>query len=231
MMRVVWALLLALCCFPLPAQAFSKISPSSTIAVIDLGFKGESVATDPHSRAEMARIATEYIGFHLERETKFVVWTAESFGYAVDEQTLALTGGFTQDKAVEIGKAMKADYILCGNILGFGVDHLSTSTIGINVDETIATTKLSLQLIDARTGGIIATAIADGVSGASGGGTSLPMLVTAFAGIHVPVAAYMWDNHSVNGEIVDMSLTKAANSAVSKLLEKVGISKPKAEED
>ena len=230
MMRVVWAVLLALCCLPLTAQAFSKISPSSTIAVVDLGFKGESVATDPHARAEMAKVVTEYIGFHLERETKFVVWTAESFGYAADEQTMALTGGFTQDKAVEIGKTMKADYILCGSILGFGVDHHSISTVGVSVDETKATTKLSLQLIDARTGGIVATAIADGVSGSSGGGTSLPSLLMAFTGVHVPVDVYMWDNHSVNGEIIDMSLTKAANSAVSKLLEKVGISKPKAEE-
>lgn len=231
MMRVVWAFLLALCWFPLHAEAFSKISPGSTIALIDLGFKGESVATDSQSRTEMARVATEYIGFHLERETKFVVWTAESFGYAVDEQTLALTGGFTQDKAVEIGRAMKADYILCGNILGFGVDRHSTSAIAVTVDETKATTKLGLQLIDARTGSIIASAIADGVSGASGGVTSLPGLLKAYKIIHVPIEAYTWNNHSVNGEIVDMSLTKAANSAVSMLLEKAGITKPKAEED
>ena len=205
MMRVVWAFLLALCWFPLHAESFSKISPGSTIALIDLGFKGESVAT--------------------------VVWTSESFGYAVDEQTLAMTGGFTQDKAVEIGRAMKADYILCGNILGFGVDRHSTSAIAVTVDETKATTKLGLQLIDARTGSIIASAIADGVSGASGGVTSLPGLLKAYKIIHVPIEAYTWNNHSVNGEIVDMSLTKAANSAVSMLLEKAGITKPKAEED
>lgn len=231
MMRMIWVICAALICFPLPVCAFGKISPTSTIAVIDLGFKGENVASDPQSRIDMAKVVTEYIGFHLERETQLVVCTAESSGYALDEQALALTGGFTQDRAIEIGKAMKADYILCGNILAFGIDRHFTSTVGVNVDETKATTKLSLQLIDARTNSILASAIADGVSGSSSGGTSLPMLVAAFAGVHPPVGAYMWDNATINEEVVDNSLTKAANLAVEKLLEKVGLLKLKQGED
>ena len=230
MMRVIWAIFVALLWFPMLAQAFGKISPVSTIAVIDLGFKGESVATDPHSRVEMAKVVSEYIAFHLEKETKLVVWQPESFGYAMDEQALALTGGFTQDKAIEIGKAMKADSILCGNILGFGVDRSFTSTIGINVDQTKATTKLGLKLIDVRTGAILASAVGDGVSDASGGGTSLPMLVAAFTRIHPPISAYMWDNASINGEMVDISMEKAANKAVEMLLQKVGLIKPKQED-
>lgn len=228
MMRVIWAICIVLLCLPMPARAFGKISPISTLAVIDLGYMGETVASDPQSRADMAKVLTEYIGFHLARETKLNVIKPEDVGHIMDEQALA--GELMLDKAIDLGKLMKADYILCGNLLGFGVDQNTTGFI-VNVNETKARAKLNLKLIDVRTGSILASAIADGVSGSSSGSSGGVMaLVSLFAKTHIPLDSYNWDNESVNGEIVENSLTKAASVAVEKLLEKVGLVKQKQED-
>ncbi len=231
MRRVILAIFLALLSFSMPVQAFSRIPSGATIAVIDLGFMGEDVASDTQSRADMAKVATEYITFHLTRQTQLVVWRPEDIAYALEEKALALTGGLEESKAVEVGRAMHADYILCGNILGFGVDRSNISTVGINVDQVKATTKLGLKLIDARTGSVLASAIRDGVSAASGGDTSLPMLIEAFMKVQLPANVYLWNNQIINGELVENSIERAANLAVDKLLKDLGILQPKKDDD
>lgn len=228
MIRVIWAFFVALLCLPMPAQAFGKISPISTVAVIDLGYMGETVAYDPQSRAEMARILTEYIGFHLSQETKLNIIKPEDLGHIMDEQALA--GELAEDKAIDLGKLMKADYILCGNILGFGIDQNSTQSL-VNVSETKAKTKLNLKLIDVKTGSILASAIADGVSGGARWNTgALLGILKQFKAIHVPLDYVGGDTESHNMEIFDNSLMKAANVAVAMLLEKVGLVKQKQED-
>ena len=223
MKRIVAVFCLFIICLPISVHAMSKVPNGSTVAIVGVGFMGEDTSFDNISRSAMAKVAKEYMGFHLEKQTDFIVELPEDVANTADEQHLFFTGEVDDNTAMNLGKSLQADYILYGNILGVGINESSNSTIGFFNEKIDVKTKLHIKLIDARTGRIVASSMGDGISGASTGASSFFSLVSAFTSVHVPIDSYMWDQTSVNGEIIENSVEEAAAIAVEKMLGKIGI--------
>ena len=202
------------------ALAASKVPADAKIVVAGIGYQG--TGPDEHTRSCLAEVATEIAGFYLKQDTKWDVEMLEDRASVLAEQGLSLSSNINGTNARQIGQEQKADYVLFGNIVGMGIDY-SGECVGpiMQRDTKKADTKISLSLINARTGSVVAHVVADGSSESNSGSAlqALAMWIPGFTGYH-------FNNESVSEELLNNAVEGGVEAVVGEMLDKLAIKHP-----
>ena len=202
------------------ALAAPKVPADARIVVAGIGYQGQGA--DEHTRSCLAEVATEIAGFYLKEDTKWDVEMLEDRASVLAEQGLSLSSNINGANARKIGQEQKADYVLFGNIVGMGIDY-SGEYVGpiFNRETQKADARISLSLIDARTGNIVAHAVAEGSSQSNSGSAlqALAMFIPGFTG-------YYFNNQAVSEELLNNAVEGGVESVVMEMLDKLAIKHP-----
>ena len=221
-MRLYRTLLLACCMLMLAAQvtlAFPRIPADASVSIVGLGYMGED-GSNRETREKLADLATQSAELYLSRSTNLNITEAADREKILQEQGLELSGNMEDSAALEIGKLQHADYVLCGNIVGMGVEFTDEDNPLYRLHTKKAEAKISLRLIDVKTGSIVSMVTANG-SSESNSGAALEILralpQTSFFG------GYNFYNRTAASELLNNAVEDGLTGAMDKLLDKLAI--------
>ncbi|SFW54810.1 CsgG/HfaB family protein [Selenomonas ruminantium] len=221
-MRIYRILLLACCMFLLTAQAvlaFPRIPSDAAVSVVGFGYMGED-GSNRETREKLADLATQSAAFYLSRSTGLNITEVADREKILQEQGLELAGNIEDSTAREIGKLQKADYVLCGNIVGMGIEFTDEDNPLYDRETKKAMAKISVHLIDVRTGSVISMVTSDGSSECNSGS------VLRILGALAPTGnfdGYVFYNQAASAELLNNAVEDGLTGAMDKLLDKLTI--------
>lgn len=153
-----------------PGAAMPRLPIGASVVVVELGFAGENDADQMIglTRRKMASRAVEDINLRIMQQAgqrlalKDLPDDSSFYEHAEDERALA--GGVKESEAMHIGKAVGADYVVYGSLIGAGINDSSVESLLYNAQTRTATVTLTLRVIDCRSGAIVAMATGEGAS-------------------------------------------------------------------
>lgn len=201
------------------ALAFPRIPTDAAVSVVGLGYMGED-GSNRETRERLADLATQSAAFYLSRSTDLNITEAADREKILQEQGLVMSGNVEDSMALEIGKLQHADYVLCGNIIGMGIEYSDEDNPIFGRQTKKAVAKISLHLIDVKTGSVVSMATADGSSESNSGS-----VLTILSGL--PQAGnfggYVFHNNTVSAELLNNAVEHGLTGAMDKLLDKLAI--------
>ena len=173
MKKIFLSALLTACCLlgiASPGAAMPRLPIGASVVVVELGFAGENDADQMIglTRRKMASRAVEDINLRIMQQAgqrlalKDLPDDSSFYEHAEDERALA--GGVKESEAMHIGKAVGADYVVYGSLIGAGINDSSVESMLYNAQTRTATVTLTLRVIDCRSGAIVAMATGEGAS-------------------------------------------------------------------
>ena len=173
MKKIFLSALLTACCLlgiASPGATMPRLPIGASVVVVELGFAGENDADQMIglTRRKMASRAVEDINLRIMQQAgqrlalKDLPDDSSFYEHAEDERALA--GGVKESEAMHIGKAVGADYVVYGSLIGAGINDSSVESLLYNAQTRTATVTLTLRVIDCRSGAIVAMATGEGAS-------------------------------------------------------------------
>ena len=159
MKKIFLSALLTACCLlgiASPGAAMPRLPIGASVVVVELGFAGENDADQMIglTRRKMASRAVEDINLRIMQQAgqrlalKDLPDDSSFYEHAEDERALA--GGVKESEAMHIGKAVGADYVVYGSLIGAGINDSSVESLLYNAQTRTATVTLTLRVIDCR---------------------------------------------------------------------------------
>ena len=221
-MRMYRILLLTCCMLVLAAQAvlaFPRIPNDAAVSIVGLGYMGED-GSNRDTRARLAYLATQSAALYLSRSTSLNITETADREKILQEQGLELSGNIEDSAALEVGKLQQADYVLCGNIIGMGIDYSDEDSPLYGRETKKAVAKISLHLIDVKTGNVVSMVTADGSSESNSGSVLSILSALPQAG---NFGGYVFYNRVTSAELLNNAVEDGLVIAMDKLLEKLAI--------
>lgn len=221
-MRSYRILLLACCMLMLATQvtlAFPRIPADASVSIVGIGYMGED-GSNRETRENLTNLATQSAALYLSRSTSLNITEVADRGKILQEQGLALSGSIADSDALKIGKLQHADYVICGNIVGMGINYSDENNPIFDRETTKAVAKISLHLIDVKTGSVVSMVTADG-SSESNSGSVLSILrglpqASIFGGVD-------FKNETTPTGLLTNAVEDGLTGAMDKLLDKLAI--------
>jgi PEGA domain/Curli production assembly/transport component CsgG len=130
-----------LCVLLLPFSVFADDLP--TLAIVDF------TSAVPHT--PLVRMFPDLLSEKLVNEALFDVVEREKLNTAVTELGLSGSGLVSQDKAIEVGRMLGAQYLLTGKILDFSKQKKTFRNYGTQIDTTVVQLMVSAEIIETAT--------------------------------------------------------------------------------
>lgn len=222
-MRLYRVLLLAGCLLMMAVQAalaFPRIPADASVTVAGVGYMGEEDGSNRETREKLASLATQSAALYLSRSTTLNVTETDDWEKILQEQGIALSGNIEDNAAMEIGKLQNADYVLFGNIVSMGVEFTDEDNPLYRLHTKKAEARISLHLIDVKTGSIVSMVTANGSSESCSGAVgeilgALPQ--TKF------FTGYEFNKRTAASELLNNAVEDGLTGAMNKLLDKLAI--------
>jgi len=130
-----------LCVLLLPFPVFADDLP--TLAIVDF--------TSAVRHTPLVRMFPDLLSEKLVNEALFDVVEREKLNTAVTELGLSGSGLVSQDKAIEVGRMLGAQYLLTGKILDFSKQKKTFRNYGTQIDTTVVQLMVSAEIIETAT--------------------------------------------------------------------------------
>jgi hypothetical protein len=130
-----------LCVLLLPLPVFADDLP--TLAIVDF--------TSAVRHTPLVRMFPDLLSEKLVNEALFDVVEREKLNTAVTELGLSGSGLVSQDKAIEVGRMLGAQYLLTGKILDFSKQKKTFRNYGTQIDTTVVQLMVSAEIIETAT--------------------------------------------------------------------------------
>ena len=215
-MRSYRILLLACCMLMLATQvtlAFPRIPADASVSIVGIGYMGED-GSNREIKENLTNLATQSAALYLSRSTSLNITEVADRGKILQEQGLALSGSIADSDALKIGKLQHADYVICGNIVGMGINYSDENNPIFDRETTKAVAKISLHLIDVKTGSVVSMVTADGSSESNSGSILRGLL---------PLGWVDFKNETTPTGLLTNAVEDGLTGAMDKLLDKLAI--------
>ncbi|MDH3599082.1 MAG: PEGA domain-containing protein [Candidatus Tectomicrobia bacterium] len=130
-----------LCVLLLPLPVFADELP--TLAIVDF--------TSAVRHTPLVRMFPDLLSEKLVNENLFDVVEREKLNTAVTELGLSGSGLVSQDKAIEVGRMLGAQYLLTGKILDFSKQKKTFRNYGTQIDTTVVRLMVSAEIVETAT--------------------------------------------------------------------------------
>ena len=147
----------ALC--QLPSVCFAGLSDYPTLAIIPFDKKA---SVSPELTLKDVTIANEIAYDELVNSGYFDVVERERLDAVCDELSLGMSGIVDPATAVQAGKLLGAQYILCGSLNGLSTRRNSGEIIGIGNKNAQVYAHISMRVIEVETGRVVLASRGDG---------------------------------------------------------------------